>query len=669
MKLTSQIPFRPVYVILLIFTLISCNKYPDPVLEALSQMNKENRSKFEKVIAHYSSPGDSLKLKACYFLIENMTGKGYYDGKQLRDYNVIFDILADKPADYRENLPWYSGELVVLFDSLNSVYGRLDKRNLHFVKDEDAFTAGSFIQYIEEAFRAWNEPWSRKHVSFHDFCHYVLPYRNFNEPLEPWRTMFREKFKWIHDSVSGEEDLIEIARLLNRDSELKYSNGFGNYIVPISPGNLLKARYGACADNSNYKAMIMRAFGIPVAIDFLPRYGNDHNSHYWNSVMDRNGNFVSFEEALNDINAFVAYKYRIAKVYRKTFSKNSEFEKITEELKGGVPPFLQDPYFIDVTKQYVAVTDVKLVLNNIPEGTEYVYVAVFDDAAWDPIACAGIVNGEYAVFRDLGREIMYLPVYFTEGKVIPASLPFRISKKGYIRYIEPGKKETRVILLRKYHMHRRKINWLKCLENGRFEGAGKADFSDAVTLARIEKTPGEHAEELIPASGKSFRFLRFVFSPEESELTYDGDGASIAETEFYNHDGQKIEGTPFGSPGRKYNPYEPGLCFDGDPLTFFEDARYGEAEKYAGIALNRLQQVGRIRFVPRNDLNSIQPDNEYELFYWDNHRFVSLGKKVAADTMVVYDHVPEGAILWLRNLTAGKEERIFTWENGRQVWW
>ena len=36
---------------------------------------------------------------------------------------------------------------------------------------------------------------------------------------------------------------------------------------------------------------------------------------------------------------------------------------------------------------------------------------------------------------------------------------------------------------------------------------------------------------------------------------------------------------------------------------------------------------------------------------------------------LVYDNVPAGALLILHNHTKGKEERIFTYENGRQVWW
>jgi hypothetical protein len=456
---------------------------------------------------------------------------------------------------------------------------------------------------------------------------------------------------------------------LNKDSELKYSNGFGNYVVSISPSNLIKAKYGACADNSNYKAMIMRAFGIPVAIDFLPQYGNDHNMHYWNSIIDRNGNFISFEEALNDINAFVAYKYRICKVYRKTFIKNKTLEKLVNETKGDIPETFKTTNFVDVTKEYIPVTNVKLQLCNIPENTKYIYIGVFNDKAWNPIANAEIINNKYAEFKDLGREIMYLPIYHINGEIKAASLPFTISKKGYIKYLEPKDEKETIHLTRKYHLHNKKVNWLKCLHNGIFEGANNNDFSDAKQLARIKNIPGEHYVEVNTNCNEKFKYLRFKFSSDELNLSYDGDGASIAEIEFISPSGQVIKGKFIGSPGRKYNPYAPELCFDKNPLTFFEDARPNSINKFVGLELETPSVVSKIKFLARNDMNSIQFGNKYELFYWNNLSFVSLSKKVANDTIIEFQDVPKNAILWLRNLTTGNEERIFTYEEEHQIWW
>jgi len=654
---------------IIVFILISCGgKYPEGVRQAMKQMSKKNQRKFERVFEHYKSPKDSLKLKAACFLVKNLADFGFYEGGQIDKYNVLFDVLANKPPDYRENLPWYANEISYIFDSLQQVLGPMDPNTFHYKKDEDAFTAQGMISYIDQAFEAWNNPWS-KNVSFKDFCEYVLPYRNFTEPLEDWRTMFLKKFAWICDSVTPDMSRMEVANMLNRNSELKYSRGFDRYVVSIAPSKILQAMYGNCADNSNYKAMIMRTFGIPASIDFFPQYGNDHNIHYWNAVMDRNGNFVSFEEALNDINAFVAYKYRIAKVFRRTFSKNPEVEKLIAETKGNLPPAFKNPRIYDVTSEYVAVTDVKLKLENVPENSKYVYLGIFNDAGWTLIDYARIKGNGKAEFKNLGRTIMYLPLCIYNNRLIPVSMPIKISEKGYIQYVEPEEQTETVTLTRKYHMHRRKINWLRCLVDGKFQGANRSDFSDAQTLGILKHTPGEHGDEIKTGSRKTFRYFRFVFSPDELKLTYDGDGASIAEIACYDASGNKITGQPIGSEGRKYNPYTPEFCFDGDPLTFFEDARYGQENKYVGLAFDRPVSIHKIKYLPRNDMNSIQPGDTYELYYWDNRQFVSLGKKTASDTLLVYSNVPKGAMLWLRDLSGGKEERIFTWENNQQQWW
>jgi hypothetical protein len=59
---------------------------------------------------------------------------------------------------------------------------------------------------------------------------------------------------------------------------------------------------------------------------------------------------------------------------------------------------------------------------------------------------------------------------------------------------------------------------------------------------------------------------------------------------------------------------------------------------------------------------------QYELFYWDNG-WRTLGQQVATADSIVFDGIPGNAVLWLRNLDEGKEERIFTLEEGEQIWW
>ncbi len=60
---------------------------------------------------------------------------------------------------------------------------------------------------------------------------------------------------------------------------------------------------------------------------------------------------------------------------------------------------------------------------------------------------------------------------------------------------------------------------------------------------------------------------------------------------------------------------------------------------------------------------------KYELFYWDGD-WRSLGCQTAGEGPLVYEGVPSGALYWLlAEGSKGEEERIFTVEDGRQVWW
>lgn len=89
---------------------------------------------------------------------------------------------------------------------------------------------------------------------------------------------------------------------------------------------------------------------------------------------------------------------------------------------------------------------------------------------------------------------------------------------------------------------------------------------------------------------------------------------------------------------------------------------------WVGAEFERPTRISQIEFCPRNDDNEITPGDENELFYWDN-AWISLGRKIATDYILEYAMVPSGALLWLRDLTKGREERPFTYENDTQIWW
>jgi hypothetical protein len=108
--------------------------------------------------------------------------------------------------------------------------------------------------------------------------------------------------------------------------------------------------------------------------------------------------------------------------------------------------------------------------------------------------------------------------------------------------------------------------------------------------------------------------------------------------------------------------------FDGDGLTYFKAET--DSGGWVGVDFGQKQAISQIRFLPRNDDNNIRNGDEYELLYMDKTGWKSLGRQTGTDSSIlVYDNCPSNALFLLHNHTRGKEERIFTYENGKQVWW
>lgn len=81
------------------------------------------------------------------------------------------------------------------------------------------------------------------------------------------------------------------------------------------------------------------------------------------------------------------------------------------------------------------------------------------------------------------------------------------------------------------------------------------------------------------------------------------------------------------------------------------------------------EKITLYRKYPTEDDNKIFSGFEYELFYWDDKKWNSISKQLSLTDSLVFDRVPAEALLWLRNLDEGKQERIFTIDKGNIKWW
>lgn len=177
---------KGVILILLCMLVASCRMRPvsSGLEETLSQAGS-NRDELFRVLAHYEKEGDSLKLRAAQFLLENMAGKAYATGRVVDEYCAFMDSVFRTGHKSEEELP--------------SIYEQYEKQ-ARYLKEEPVLaldartlTADYLIRNIDEAFAVWDRPWNR-HLSFNEFCEWILPYRVSGEVPEEWRALYRERF-------------------------------------------------------------------------------------------------------------------------------------------------------------------------------------------------------------------------------------------------------------------------------------------------------------------------------------------------------------------------------------------------------------------------------------------------------------------------------------------
>ncbi|OQP59825.1 discoidin domain-containing protein [Niastella populi] len=653
---------------------------------------------YRSVIAQYNgNASDSLKLQAARFLVENASGQESLDTASMVKNDKVFyflDSIVQKNAteERDEKGELRNGKIKIPDDYRGILDGFVNSHpdlllpvTPKYISDTATLTRSFLNNNIDEAFWAWqNLPWS-KEVPFDIFKEYILPYKVINTYWEGTRQYFMEKYKHIIDS-SEKKSLYEVSEIIRKDIHLWFkedgeASRIWPFLMPMSFRNIVRGKLGNCFEATAIRTSAMRAMGIPVAFESVPQWGNvSSGTHYFYTVLDPksdtitklidNANIYRDTRYIVEGSSYVAklewvpkdmpvlYNKTIPKIYRKCFSRQANSLAAIKAPDDQVPEFFNDNHLMDVTRKYVEAADVKLTLLNAQKH-KYAYLCIFNPKGWEPVQWTK-VEGDSVIFKDMGKNIVYLPAYFKNDLLIPAGPAFLLQMNGLPKFLVPTINKSDLKLTRKFRFSSHNaMNAMECFA-GRFQGCNDLGLMDTVNLYTNNTFKHKMTEVLLNNTGK-FRYLLFQFS---------GIGnASIAEIEFWGIvDGkeQKLTGTIFGNKG-KYSK-ETEKAFDGNRDSyFFKDAG---GPTYIGIDLgqNKRAQITRIRYCPRNDTNDVLPGDTYELFIWNNE-WVSLGTKTGVDFQPLTFNAPQGGIYWLRDRTKGKEERIFTYENGKQFFW
>lgn len=626
------------------------------VIEAL-ELAGRNRSELERVLDYYAAcEADSLKLRAAEFLIANMPGHQCIYGPEVDSFFCEIDSLLD--CEVSDSYPIVVG--------LNEIADRHAPLESVICNDIEVITADYLIHHIDRAFRLWESPWA-DYLTFDRFCAWLLPYKVAEfQPLDYWCDSLGCRFsERLRTAPQNDENsyspyyrtlqiLPEVRAGVGPNIPLNYAEYKGYRLFAAAA--FYRMPFGDCFDYSTLSVAVLRSHGIPAVFDYLPQWGRGFLRHAWFGFMNDNGVFMASEWGLDSDPGTPFHPWRpIPKIYRYSYAPvpaRSDYLRNSKYPLDGFSPFEED-----VTDWYMSTSDPNVPLFRTDLSDDYLYIAAFNNYRWNPID-VGCRNGRKGAFSKMGRRNAYLVFGHDGSGLVPVSHPFTIDAGGRIccRNADTTCRE-RIRVTRKMLLNEHVARMEQRIVGARIEASDYPDFRIAEVLYSIDSVV---FPDMIPVrASKKYRYWRLYSA--------DGSHGSISELQFFMPGSDvPATGRPIGTHGL---PPQRGLdkVFDGDWLTSYD---HPDADgNWYGMAFDKPVVIDRVRCVPRTDDNLIHAGDTYELKYWDGIKWASLGCQVACERYLLFDNVPANALLWLSNLTRGYDERIFTYENDRQVWW
>jgi len=437
------------------------------------------------------------------------------------------------------------------------------------------------------------------------------------------------------------------------------------------------AKGGGCNQRYLLMVSILRSMGVPAMIDYAPQHNNTFKDHSWTVYMDSMRRFRPFDGGRarrvlfkkdNPRSAFpenmvvpLADGYA-SNVYRYNYKicDNNLASKVNDISK--IPELFRSPCLGNVSKDYVFnkqtikyKTDSNEVITD-----SIVYLSVFGYGKSVRETDWSIIRNGFVEFNNIGTGIVYLLSTYNGKELIPFTNPILLSDSVTCSILNPDLlNKQKVVLTRKSKMSLQMQGFAESMVGGIFQVSHSAQFENPETIYKITEVPDFLVEkDVFPE--KKYRYVRY-YSPNNS--------INIAEIQFWSKTNQGneyiLKGDPisFLSSDSILHP-EPSNAFDRNIRTNLN----APSGSWIGLDLLYPELISKIKYLPRNNFNEIEAGNKYELFYY-NYGWQSLGAQIAVNQYLEYDGVPENSLLLLKNLTQGKEERIFTYEKGKQIWW
>lgn len=423
--------------------LSACNGTSSKISDVI-KLAGDNKIELQKAIKYFKTKDDKLQLQALYFLIENMPGKGWVEYKP---------YFADGTL-----APFYPFNMVDSVASINkkniedSAHNLISYNISGAYEDIKVIKATYLIENIELAFEAWKQPWA-SHLSFKQFCEYILPYRFGTEPLTRWRKQVTTEMKWMFDSIKFKSQTALSACSLVNDS-IKRRFKFKHDYLLFYPYNLsykeaVEFKGGRCDDLNLIAAYWMRAVGIPVINDFTPVWANSNfGGHTWLSVLTENNRSVPFNSAYdNPILDSLPFKNdKLCKIYRRQYQKQENTFRANFPDEPQYLGFLFTDNYFDVTKGYLPTKDIAIPITESARlYMPYAYLGVLSQTDWKTNGYGKVVKN-MIYFKDFGKNTLYTAFFQRQDTLQILTKPFLINNDGKLIFFNANTGTTNLTI-------------------------------------------------------------------------------------------------------------------------------------------------------------------------------------------------------------------------------
>lgn len=641
-----QQAFR-IFIVLIwgLLSISSCTNKEQRLLQNSLEKAKENRTALEQVLQHYAEiDKNEEKLAAAKFLIINMQEHLSFDDDILKAY-------ADSLALCSTTTPK---------DNIYRIWEHIKTEHPHpqitSDKDLETLSATYLIDNIDKSYKAWKEaPWN-KQISFDIYCKYILPYRIHNEKLSKigWRDTLSSRYKTL---IKNETDIKRAFATINQHITHYFRNTQPEYPRQMDALSIDKIRPGNCSLRCNLTIYVLRSLGIPASYDFVPFWSNYSTvGHSWVALVTHPDSTFSLHKG-DSLPKF--HNIIDGSIFKTDFLPEKDYPARLDSIKKASKVFRYNyeiqqretsiGYIEDISSLYKINKTIRIKDAPIRNG-KCSLSAFMTGNDWKEIEQA-IVTNHQTSFTHIGDNQLYLLTFIKENGE-KQSVPIIFHENEIIEYLKANThNKSTVVVYRKYPLFIHQVEtWCK-MKGCIIEGSMSPDFRQADTLFTVEKTPFLFSFHKV-SPPKSYRYIRYKNTNKWS--------TALAELEVYSK--EKLKGTPIGSHPDS-NILAKGV--DGKYNTFVTSQG---PDYWFGLDLGKhTPQIEKIRFLPKNDANFVEPGHLYEFCYYDNE-WISLGLQTATDDSLIYQ-VPTNCLMILHDRTTGKEERPFTYHNHQQIWW